>query len=212
MKPSKSKVLEAVTQVLSDKGSRKFNQSIDLAIGLKDINFKKNENRINLSILLPTAPKNTKVLVYADSEVAPKVKGVADLVLGAEDIAVYAKDKKKSAELLNYNALAVPKLMAVVGKSLGKVLGARGKLPAVLPPNADPKGFIERAKRTVNLKTKGKMLPAVHCIVGNEALSAEQVTDNVIAVLDQVYAKVKEHQVKSIVIKLTMGKPAKVAV
>ncbi|OIO26471.1 50S ribosomal protein L1 [Candidatus Micrarchaeota archaeon CG_4_10_14_0_2_um_filter_55_9] len=211
MKPSKKLVVEAVDEVLSAKGSRKFTQSVDLAIGFKEIDFKKNEQRINLSVLLPHAPKDVKVLVYADDPVASKVKGVADLVLGSAQVQEYARDEKKQKELLNFNSLAEPQLMAVVGKALGKVLGAKGKLPAVLPPNADAKGFIDRARRTISLKVKGKMLPAVHCGVGNELMPAEQVADNVVAVLDQLYAKVKEHQVKSIVIKLTMGKPVKVS-
>ena len=212
MKPSKKQVLEAVEEVLSAKGSRKFTQSVDLAFGFKDVDFKKTDQRINLSVLLPNPPKDVKVLVYADDPVSGKVKGVADLVLGSKEVAEYAKDKKKASQLLEYNSLAEPKLMAVVGKELGRVLSPKGKMPSVLPPNADAKAFVERAKRTVNLKSKGKMLPALHCIVGNEALPPEKIAENVVAVLDQVYGKVNEHQVKSLTLKLTMGKPVKVAV
>jgi large subunit ribosomal protein L1 len=101
--------------------------------------------------------------------------------------------------------------MAVVGKALGQVLGSKGKLPKPIMPNANLADMVEKAKRAVTLRTKGKYLPVVHCIVGNEEMAEKQVAENAVAVIDAVKHKVSEGKIKSIYVKTTMGKPVAVA-
>ncbi len=205
----KKRLAQAVEVCLAEnKGKRKFQQSVDLAIGFENVDFKKPDDKLNLTLLLPHAPKKQSILVYADGQVEMEAKNHADLVLNKAQVNEYSKDAKKAKTLVKYNSLAVPTLMAEVGKKLGKYL--RGKMPAVLPPGADIKAFIERSARTISIKSKGKMLPAAHCIIGNESMSAEEITDNAKTVLEALYKKFNEHQFKSIVIKTTMGKPVKV--
>lgn len=205
----KKTIVEAVTKCLEEgKGKRKFQQSVDLAIGFKDVDFKKNENKLNLTIILPYAPKKVPVLVYADGAASTEAKKHAELVLSAAEVAEYAKDAKKAKSLLKYNSLAIPQLMATVGKDLGKYL--RGKLPTVMPPNINVADAIERSRRTLVIKTKGKALPAVHCGVGNEAMSADEIAENAKTVIDALLAKFNEHQFRTVFVKTTMGKPVRV--
>ncbi len=207
----KNSVSKAVETCLADgKGKRKFTQSIDLAFGFKDVDFKKTENRFTLNVVLPLAPKPVKVLIYADEPVASQVKDKADLVLSSSDIQTYAKNKKKTKELLDYASLAEPKLMAVVGKALAPVLGPAGRLPKPLPPGANVAPLVDIVRRSVTLKIKGKFLPCVHCIIGNEGMTAEDLTENAQAVLEAVLKQVNEHQIKSVFVKTTMGKPVRI--
>ncbi|MFA6049327.1 MAG: 50S ribosomal protein L1 [Candidatus Micrarchaeia archaeon] len=210
----KKSVSTAVAQALSEsKGKRKFTQSVDVAVNFIDIDFKKPENRINVDVELPFAPRQSKVAIFADGQMAvdaKKVPGI-DMVITPDQIASYASDKKKQEELLQYSLLSAPALMAVVGKQLGQVLGARGKLPKPVMPNSNLGELAAKARKSMNIKSKGKYLPCVHCIVGKESMPEEQIIENVTAVLDAIKRKVADPQIKSVYIKTTMGKPVKIA-
>lgn len=201
---------KAVEAALAQKGERKFKQSIDLAVNFRDIDFKKPENRINLDVVLPHPPKDIKVAVIADGQLASDAKKIADLVITGAEIPGYATDKAKQKELLTYSLLASTQLMPVVAKNLGQTLGTKGRLPKPIMPNMNLAELVKKTKSSVTVKSKGKFLPCVHCIVGREDMSKDQLTDNAYAVVEAIVHKIPESQVASIYIKSTMGKPAKV--
>ncbi|HIH19643.1 TPA: 50S ribosomal protein L1 [Candidatus Micrarchaeota archaeon] len=212
MQFERKNVEKAVADALAQKGERKFTQSIDLAINFKDIDFKKAENRLNLEIALPYAPRQMQVAVFADGQLGVEAKkaGAEEIITSAE-IDVIAKDKKRQKELLQYALLAAPQLMVTIGKALGQLLGTKGKLPKPIPPNAPLATLISTARRTIIVKSKGKFLPSVHCTVAKENTPADQITENVLAVLEAVEKKVSEQNIKNVFVKTTMGKPVKIA-
>ncbi len=206
----KKSVGKAVQLVLAEKGKRKFVQSIDLAINLRDVDFTKPENRISLDVVLPHPARNLKVAVFADGNVAFEAKKHVDLVIESSQIDSYATDKGKTKVLLDHTLLATPALMAVVGKVLGKILAPKGKMPRPLLPNANIVQVADLSKKSITLKTKGKYLPSLHCIVGKENMSSEQVAENVLAVFEALLKKIAEGQLESVYLKTTMGKSVKV--
>ncbi len=203
------KIDSAVEKALAFKGKRKFLQKVDLAINFERVDFKKPENRPLIEIELPHAPSNFKVAVFADGSAAVEAKKYADLVISGPEIQNYVVDKKKQKELLKYQLLSTPQLMTVVGKQLGQVLGSKGKLPKPIPPSVDLKGFIEKARKTVFLRSKGKYLPVLHCIIGNENMSKEEIIENASAVLEVLGKRYSETSISSVYVKLTMGKAFK---
>ncbi len=207
----KKNLVSALNKALESKGKRKFKQSVELIINMRGIDFSKSENRLNLDIVLPKGKggKELKSAVFAEAGVADQAKKAgADLIIGPNEIPEWG-DKTKAAELAdNYFLLAEPKLMGVVAKSLGQYLGKRGKLPK--PAVGDIKGVIERSKNSVRIVSKGKYLPVAHAFIGTEIMSEDDLIENAEAVYDAVKAKVKEGNIKSIFVKLTMGKPARV--
>ncbi|MGB9577025.1 MAG: 50S ribosomal protein L1 [Candidatus Micrarchaeia archaeon] len=206
----RKKIEKAVEAALAQKSERKFKQSIDLAVNFRDIDFKKPENRINLDVVLPHPPKEVKVAVFADGQLALDAKKVADLVISGAEIPGFASDKAKQKQLLSYSLLASTQLMPVVAKNLGQFLGTKGKVPKPILPNANLAELVKKTKQSITVKNKGKFLPCVHCLIGREDMSKEQITDNAFAVLEAITHKVPESQVASVYIKSTMGKPAKV--
>ncbi len=205
-------VATAVAKALGEsRGKRKFRQSFDIAINFRDVDFSKPETRLNIDVVLPYAPRKAEVAIFADGQLAVDAKNVVPLVIASAQISSYASDKKKQKELLSYSLLAQSQLMAVVGKTLGQMLGSKGRLPKPIMPNANLADLVEKTKRTVTLRTKGKYLPVVHCIIGNEDMPAEQIAENVNTVLDAVKAKAGEPKIKSVLVKTTMGKPVQVA-
>ncbi len=203
-------IKKAVEKALEDKSKRKFKQSVEVSINFRGIDFKKPENRFNLDVPLPHGRgKEVKVLVFADGQLALDAKEAGAEVMSGDEISTLAKDVKRLKKLAKeYVFLAEPKLMVTIGKTLGPVLGRMGKLPKPLVGN--PKVAIQLAKRTVRVATRGKYLPVVHAPVGTEDMSVNDLVDNIEAVYEKVKNKVGESNIKSMYVKLTMGKPVKV--
>src|SRR3989338_6599165 len=100
---------------------RKFEQTWDFVINLKGLDLKRPENRFSSEVVLPEGRgKELKVAVISDA-------------LTAE-----AKDSKQAKRIANeYDwFLGEVALMAQIGKTLGMVMGPRGKMPKPVPPKA----------------------------------------------------------------------------
>ena len=206
----KNKLKAGLTKAIADgAGKAKFEQSVEIAVNFNSVDFKKPENRLNAEVVMPFSPRPVKVAIFADGQVALEAKTIADAVFAAADIQVFT-DKKKQKELLQYTILAQPIFMAQIGKALGQVLGAKGKLPRPLLPGSNLKEAVDRAKHTVVIKNKGKYLPTVHVIIGKEKMKQEELLENIVAVLESITKKIPESQITNVYIKTTMGPAVKV--
>lgn len=207
----RQKVVDAIKKALEDKGKRKFTQSVEFIVNFRGIDFSKAENRLNLDILLPKGRgKEQKVMVFAEGQLALDAKNAgADEIVDSAGIAKLAADRKKVKMLAkNHEFIAQTSLMVNVGKMLGQVLGTRGKLPR--PIVGPVKEAIDQARRRVRIVSKGKYLPVAQCVIGSENMSPEDLAENFAAVYEKVAAKVLESNIKSVFVKLSMGKPVRV--
>jgi len=208
----KKTISAALEKALEAKGKRKFTQSMEMMVNFRGIDFTKAENRLNLDILLPKGKgKDQKVIVFADAQMALDAKnaGATEVIDGA-GITKLAADKGRLAILAkSCEFIAQPSLMIQVGKSLGQVLGARGRLPRPVVGNV--KDAITAAKSRVRMVSKGKYLPVAQCLIGSEAMPVADLAENFSAVFEKVQAKATEPNIKSVYVKLTMGAPVKVA-
>lgn len=204
----RAQIKSAVEMALTEKGKRKFTQSVDVGINFRNVDFAKQENRLNLDVLLPRGKgREQKIAVFADGQLALDARNAGvELVIAGDEIPRLAADPARLKQLLDYEALAAPNLMAVVGKHLGQVLGTKGKLPRPIM-GGSLKDLAERAKKTVKVKSKGKFLPVIHVAVGTETMAPDELAENIEAVLEKVTAKVGAPNIKSVYVKLTMGKP-----
>ncbi|MBU0586048.1 50S ribosomal protein L1 [Candidatus Micrarchaeota archaeon] len=208
----KKKLIEAVNKTLEDKGKRKFNQSVEFIINFRSVDFSKSENRLNLDIVLPKGKgvKAPKVAVVGEESVTNEAKKAgAELTILPAEIPSYNSKDKLSMLANQYVMLSQPNQMSAIAKNLGQYLGPRGKLPK--PLIGDVKGAIERAKKSVRLVSKGKYLPTAQAFVGTEDMPAQDIADNAEAVYEAIKTKVAEGNIKSIYMKLTMGKPTRIA-
>lgn len=194
-------VSAAVKECLSHAGKRRFTQSVDLAIGFSGVDWSRPEQRPNIEVVLPHTWGAHNVVVFADGELAREAARLGCRTVSSEELA--RMDEKAARALLDCVLLAEPKLMPVVARVLGRVLGPRGKLPR--PITGAMSAAIDAAKRCILLKAKGKCLPTLHCSIGDETLSQDALTDNVCAVLEAVEKTVGAANVASVHIKVTMG-------
>ncbi len=206
----KKKLAEAINKALEEKGKKKFKQSVELIINMRGIDFAKSENRLNLDIVLPKGKggKELKSAVFAEGSTADDAKRAgADLIITPDQIPAYAEAARLKDLSDNYFLLAQPNLMGTVAKSLGQALGKKGKLPR--PMTGNIRELIERSKKSVRIVSKGKYLPVAQALIGTEAMSADEILENAETVYDAVKNKVNEGNIKSVFVKLTMGKPAR---
>ncbi|MBI2078016.1 MAG: 50S ribosomal protein L1 [Euryarchaeota archaeon] len=208
-------ILKAVQAALSGskERERKFNQSVDLAINLKNIDLAIPKNRIEDELPLPHGRgKSVKVGIFASGDLATKAKKVADVVVQPQEMGDLATDKKRFKKLVNSidYFLAEAPLMPTIGKTLGVVLGPRGKMPRPIPPTADPTALVDGLKRTVRLRSKDRR--TFHTVVGSEDMGAEKITENVEVVLKRLESRLEQgrNNIHSIFVKTTMGPATKV--
>jgi large subunit ribosomal protein L1 len=205
------KIETALEEVITKKKERKFKQTLELMINFRGIDFNKPENRFNLEVPLPAGRgKEMDIVVFAEGQLATDVKkaGITK-VFNKEEMEEMAKDKRKMKKLANENKfLAEPKLMIVVGKTFGPVLGSRGKMPKPLVGNIND--VIRRTKNSVIIRSKGKYMPVLHVPVGTEEMSKEDLMKNINAVMESVKGKVQEQNIKELYLKFTMGEPIKI--
>ncbi|MCL4403309.1 MAG: hypothetical protein M1500_03930 [Candidatus Marsarchaeota archaeon] len=191
-----------------NKGKRKFTQSVDLAINFTNIDFSKQENKLNLDVNLPNGRgKALNVIVFADEKriVDAAAAAGAKVIPGAQ-IQSMANDKSALNELLGSTLLAQPSLMPQIARSLGSFLGPRNRIPKPLI-GSDISTAIGAASSTITLRSKGKNLPTAHCSVGTESMPVDKIAANVDAVFNTVAKKVGKQNIKSMYIKMTMSKP-----
>lgn len=205
---------EAIARTLKEARKRRFTQSVEMVIVLRDVDMKKPENRLNVSVVLPHPPssKLSKVAVIAAGDLALKAKEAgADLVLDRESLEKIASSKRGVRKLAKeYDFfLAQPDLMVTVGRLLGRYLGPRGKMPQPVPPNVPVAPLIERLKRSVRIRTRDQ--PQIACRIGAENQSVDELVENARAVLDEVLKKFPAHNISRIYFKLTMSPPITVA-
>jgi large subunit ribosomal protein L1 len=210
----KKTVSVAVKEAKAKSGGKKFNQAVDLILNITEIDMKAPGGKITEVVELPhVTAKPNKVVVVASGELAMKARHAnADKVLERGDLEALAGQKKDLRKLANdYDVfMAEAPLMSVVGRTLGPVLGPRGKMPIPVPPNADIEALLVKHRKTVVVRMRNQ--PIIQVSVGSENMSDDELWDNIQAVLRVLDGKLKRglKNVKLAYIKTSMGTPVKV--
>ncbi|MCI4346830.1 MAG: 50S ribosomal protein L1 [Thermoplasmata archaeon] len=200
--------IDAVTEALAKAPERKFSESVELAINLKELDLTVPKNRIEDEIALPHGRgRPIKVAVFGTPELCQKIKGVADVTISSAELDDVVKDKKQAkrlAETVDFFLAEAP-LMPTIGKRLGVVLGPRGKMPRPVPPGTDPSNLVNALKRSIRVRSKGNR--TFHAAVGNRRMPAAEIAANVDAVLGRVLAKLERGRsnIESVYVKTSMG-------
>ena len=207
---AEKKIVDSVGKVLeeSKKLDRKFKQKIDLVINLKNLDLNIPKNRIDEEIILPHGRgSEAKVALFASGELALKAKKHVDLLIKPEEIEDFSTDKgkfKKVADAHHFFIAEAP-LMPTIGKTLGTILGPRGKMPKPVPPNADVSGLVKNLRSTVKVRSKSNK--TFHTIAGEETMSKEDIAENISAIIKRLESKLERGRMNigSVYIKTTMG-------
>ena len=145
-----AKTIDAIKKAVESAPERKFPETVEVAINLKDVDLSVAKNRLDEEVVLPKGRgKPIKVCVFASGDLAFRAQSLADLVITPDQMEDLAGNKKKARELAEeYDFfIAEAPLMPVIGKRLGQVLGPRGRMPRPLPPTADREEAAKRVRR-----------------------------------------------------------------
>lgn len=204
--------LEEFTKFLEEnKGQRKFKQTVEVAINFKDIDFSKQDNRLNLEVPLPNGKgKARSIALFAnDKGLIEGAKKNNIQVIDTTELEALTKDQKRLSSLLDYDLVAQANVMPLIARHLGQFLGPRNRMPKPVMPNTNMESVMKELSKSVSIKSKGKYLPTVHSIVGVEDMEPIKIYENISEVVRAVGAKVGQNNIKSVYVKLTMSKPMK---
>ncbi len=204
------KTIDIVEKALeeSKKLDRKFKENVDIVFNLKNIDMNIPKNRIDQEVILPHGRgKEAKVVIFASGELALKSKKHVNLLIKPEEIEDLSSDKKKFKKIANEHEffIAEAPLMPTIGKSLGTVLGPRGKMPKPVPPNADVSTMVNNLRKTV--KVRSKSTKTFHTIVGNTDMPKEHIAENIDTIIKRIEGILERgrQNISSVYIKTTMG-------
>lgn len=198
------KVTDAI-EVLKEFTSAKFKEGVDIAVNL-GVDPRKSDQVVRSSTNLPKGTgKTVRVAVFAQGDNATKAKNAGADLVGFEDLA----DQIKSGEMNFDVVIATPDAMRIVGQ-LGQILGPRGLMPnpKVGTVTMNVEAAVKDAKSgQVRYRTDKNGI--IHCSVGKAEFKAEDLVENISALLADLRkakpASSKGVYIKKITLSTTMG-------
>lgn len=189
----------------------KFDSSIDIAVRL-GVDPRKADQNVRGSVVLPKGTgKKFRVLVFAKGEKEKEARDAGAEYVGADDLVAKVQGGWTDFD----RVIATPDLMGLVGK-LGKVLGPRG-----LMPNPKTGTVTFNVKEAIREIQAGKVdfrvdkAGIVHASVGKASFSAEDLLENVNAIMSFLVrlkpSSSKGMYVRGVFLSATMGPGIKVA-
>jgi len=207
---TKEDFLKAVEEIRKQDVKVKFKQTVDLIVNLKDFDLKKNS--LNLVLPIPHKFEDKKIAGFLE-----KKSTILDTITKAEfdDF----KDKKKMKKLVrSYDLfIASAKLMPSIATSFGRALGPAGKMPSpqlgvIMQENDNSiKEIMTKINSMIKVKAKE---PSVKLAIGKEDNKDSDIAENAFFVYNEVLKSLPrgKDNLKSVLIKFTMTKPAKVKI
>jgi len=208
---TRESLIDAVKKAIELGKGRNFKQSVELIVVFKGVDRKSPEIKFRDAVYLPKGlGKEPKILVVADGDMLIKAREADVDALSVDDVKGFSRRAiKKLARTYDW-VLVKADLMATVGRLLGPALGPRGKAPIPVPLSADIRVLIKRYRNTTRLRNKEQVW--VGCRVGTENMKAEDIVDNIMAVIEHIKTKFKRPFETStrVFVKTTMGPPIEV--
>ncbi|HTR00739.1 MAG TPA: 50S ribosomal protein L1 [Candidatus Acidoferrum sp.] len=197
--------VEEAVSILNDVASKKFKESIDVAINL-GVDPRKSDQNVRGATTLPHGNgKEVRVAVFAQGANAQKAKDAGADVVGFDDLAQSIKAGNIDFDVV----IASPDAMRVVGQ-LGTILGPKGLMPnpKVGTVTPDVAGAVKNAKAgQVRFRTDKNGI--VHGGIGKIGFSAEKVKGNLEALLSDLKrvkpSTSKGIYIQKVVLSSTMG-------
>jgi large subunit ribosomal protein L1 len=205
----RTRILEAVKAAIEKAPERKFSESVDITINLKNIDMAQPKNRIDETILLPNGTgRKVGIAVLGKGDITTQAREAGvDLIIGPEEIERLGgapREARHMAEKYRF-FLAETSVMPQVGRFLGPRLGPRGRMPMPIPGGTDIRPIVERLRNSVKVRTKDKK--TFHVKVGSTGMPPEQIAENIDAVLKKIEGALDQGMmnIRSVFVKTTMG-------
>ena len=202
---------------------RKFDETIDLILNLKDLNLNDPKQRIDKEIVLPNnivTSDKPNVCVIASDEILLEARNLGLDTIDNDGLVQMNNEEKKVKKkfVKKYDFFIVEdKMMPSVARYLARFLGPLGKMPKPFPSGygiisspEDLKVAIERYLKIIRIQLKKQLLIQVK--IGKKSMEKDRVFENLTAVVDYIADQMphKYNNIKSMFLKTTMGHPIKI--
>lgn len=174
--------VEDAVALVKTGATAKFDETVEIALNL-GVDPRHADQMVRGVVSLPNGTgKTVRVAVFARGPKAEEATAAGADIVGAEDLMEAIQGGKIDFD----RCIATPDMMPIVGR-LGKVLGPRNLMPnpKVGTVTMDVKAAVEAAKGG-EVQFKAEKGGVVHAGVGKASFSAEQLVENVRAMVDAV--------------------------
>jgi large subunit ribosomal protein L1 len=211
---SNTQILELVKRARETSTKRKFTQTAELTLVLKDIDVKKGFN-LNEVVALPHKPtRQPSICVIASGDMGSRAKKAGvDRVMEPQELDRLGTNKREARKVVRAHDffLSDTTQMATVGRSLGQFLGPKGKMPTPLPYGAPVENIANRFRTSIRIKAKSQLNLSTR--IGDEKMDDNQLAENASAVISAVEKELPQgdKNIRNAMVKFTMGKTAKLS-
>lgn len=170
-------------ELVKQTGKAKFDETIELSVRL-GVDPRHADQQVRGTVVLPHGTgKTVRVLVFAKGDKAQEALNAGADFVGENELA----DKIKNENWFDFDvAVATPDMMGVVGK-IGRLLGPKGLMPN--PKTGTVTMDTAKAVREIKggrIEFRVDKHSNLAFIVGKSSFTAEQLTENYAAVLEEV--------------------------
>jgi len=202
---------------------RKFDETIDIIINIKDVNLNDPKNRIDKEIIRShevIAAEKPNVCVIASDEILSEAKKAGIDTLNADGLVELNNEEKKYKKKFakKYEFFIVEaKMMRDVARYLARFLGPLGKMPKPFPTGygiinnpEDLKVALDRYKKVIRIQMKKQ--PIIFAKIGKKSMDTEKLFENIKTIVGFIADQMphKYNNFKSMFLKSSMGRPCKV--
>ncbi|MFX0021743.1 MAG: hypothetical protein ACFE9S_05420 [Candidatus Hermodarchaeota archaeon] len=202
---------------------RKFDESLDLIINIKDVNLNDPKNRIDKEIILSNdiiTNDKPNICVIASDEILLEAKKLGIDTIDSDGLVSLNNEEKKSKKKFakKYDFFVVEdKMMRDVARYLARFLGPVGKMPKPFPTGYgiisspdDLRAAYERYKKIIRIQMKKQ--PIIFAKIGKKSMNIEHLFENMKTVVNFIADQMPHrfNNFKSMYLKSTMGTPVKI--
>ena len=193
-KITNSEVLAFIAKMRENTKERKFTQTVELQVGLKDYDPQK-DKRFSGTVRLPNIPRpKLKVCIIADQKHTDEVNanGIEIDVINLDQLAKFNKEKKavtgwaKQYQLLLATNTVVTKITKVCGNHLNRI----GLFPQPVTHNESLAKKVADVRASV--KWQLKKVTCLNVAIGNETMTDEQLRQNIVMALNFLASLLKK--------------------
>mmetsp|Transcript_12632 Transcript_12632/g.18939 ORF Transcript_12632/g.18939 Transcript_12632/m.18939 type:complete len:216 (+) Transcript_12632:91-738(+) len=203
---------KAVSEIIASKNDKKFVQTVELVVKLKNYSIRK-DKRFSGSVKLPYQIKNNfKICVLGNHKDCETARSLGFDVRTVDELKSYNKNKKIVKKLAkSYEGfLASADLITKIPKLLGPGLSRAGKFPAVVKPGEDMEEKAKELRSTIKFQLKKEIVLAT--AIGHVNQNEDELIANITMAVNFLITLLKKHwqNVGFIIIKSTMGAPKRI--
>ncbi|KAK9841943.1 hypothetical protein WJX81_000237 [Elliptochloris bilobata] len=188
---------------------RKFKETIELQVGLKNYDPQK-DKRFSGTVKLPYTPRpSMKVCVLGDHKHCEEAKSIGVDTMSVEELKKLNKNKKLVKKLAKKYAafLASESVIKQIPRLLGPGLNKAGKFPTLVTHNDKLEEKVNELKSSIKFQLKKVLCMGV--AIGNVGMEEKEIYVNTQMSVNFLVSLLKKNwqNVRCLYIKSSMGKP-----